>query len=338
MKNIIKIIIALAIISAITYVAGPRAKVQELTGTYQELPEEPLALESFIRSIEDTVAQLKTGNEAKIVWADSLTKAKTPYSIVYIHGFGASQMEGNPVHRQLAEHFQANLFLVRLPEHGVDRPNGMEYLTAQLLTDAVRQAYMIGKSLGEEVIVIGTSMGGALSLVLASERPDVKALVLYSPAIREYGDALQQFFNPWAKFIASNFLLENGTRTMKREGDKGKYWSETYHVNGYESLGVLLRSKMKEETFTKVTMPVFLGYYYKNDSLQDFVVSVPKMKEMYQQLGTEPARKREKAFPNTGDHVIASSITSKDWETVLQETIDFLENVAGIKRSQPTDE
>ncbi|UJP64350.1 alpha/beta hydrolase [Mongoliitalea daihaiensis] len=334
MKTFLKIILALAIVLAIVYIAGPKAKVQALEGEYTEVPSDPLQLEVFIQNIEDTVSQLKIGNEAKIIWADSLLKGKTPYSIVYIHGFGASQMEGDPVHRKIAEHFHANLYVVRLPEHGIDRPNGMEYLSAQLLTDAVRQAYMIGKSLGDEVIVIGTSMGGALSLLLASERPDMKALVVYSPAIREYGEALQQFFNPWAKFLASNFVMENGVRTVKRDGDKAKYWSETYHVNGYEALAVLLRSKMVPETFQAIKTPVFLGYFYKNDSIQDFVVSVPKMQEMFQQLGTPNSFKREMAFPETGDHVIASSITSQDWETVLEQTIDFLENVVNLKALQ----
>ena len=35
-------------------------------------------------------------------------------------------------------------------------------------------------------------------------------------------------------------------------------------------------------------------------------------------------------FPKTGDHVIASSITSKDWQTVLFNSIEFLEKVVGV--------
>lgn len=331
MKTILRVVLGIAITFAIVYMLGPKAKIQALEGEYPEVPTDGIALESFVQSIEDTVSFLKPGNQAKIIWADSIQKNKTPYSIIYIHGFGASQMEGDPVHRKVAEHFGANLYLVRLPEHGIARPNSMEYLTAQLLTDAVRQAYKIGENLGDEVIVMGTSMGGALALVLASERPDMKALILYSPAIQEYGERLQQFFNPWAKFITSNFLMKDGVTKSNREGEKAKYWSEYYHVNGYEALAVLLRSKMVQPTFEKVNMPVFLGYYYESDSAQDFVVSVPKMKEMFQQLGTTSSTKRDMAFPATKDHVIASSITSQDWETVLQETIEFLESVVGIK-------
>jgi hypothetical protein len=54
------------------------------------------------------------------------------------------------------------------------------------------------------------------------------------------------------------------------------------------------------------------------------------MKEMFEQISTPAAMKREKAFPNAGDHVIGSSITSGDWEGVLFSTIDFLENVVKI--------
>ncbi len=317
---------------------GPKASIQELSGDYPQPPTRLTEIESYVRAVEDTVSKLKVGNGAKIIWADSLNKTKTPIAIVYIHGFGASNMEGDPVHRKVAEHFGANLYLARLPEHGVARENSMEYLSADLLLEGARQAYMIGKSLGDSVIVIGTSMGGALTLTLASERPDIKAVVLYSPAIREYGDGLEQFFRPWAKPIASRYLFENGIRKLPREQEKANYWSTSYHINGYESLAVLLRSKMTEKTFNKIKQPLFLGYFFKNDSVQDFVVSVPKMDEMFQQLGTPDSLKRLRQFPESGDHVIASSITSKDWEGVFFETVAFLEETVGLKPRRANEE
>lgn len=338
MKTFLKIMLAIAIVLAISYMLGPKAKIQSLSGDYPEVPTRLIELEAYINGKEDTVKGLKPGNEAKIIWADSINKQKTPYSIIYIHGFGASEMEGSPVNRNVASYFNANLYLVRLPEHGIDREDAMKHMTAQKLVDEVREAYMIGKSLGDSVIVIGTSMGGALSLILASERPDMKALVLYSPAIREGGNALDQFFQPWMKFLAENFMFKNGVNRQPREGDKAKFWSEIYHVNAYEALAILLRSKMNGDTFQKVKVPVFLAYYYKNDQEQDFVVSVPKMLEMFELLGTSESNRRKLAFPETGDHVIASSITSKDWESVQLETIKFLEEVVGIKANNELEE
>ena len=125
-------------------------------------------------------------------------------------------------------------------------------------------------------------------------------------------------------------LLKDGVSTQKREGEKKGYWSEEYHANGYESLAIVMYSEMNKETFAQVKQPVFLGYYFKNEKEKDMVVSVAKMQEMFGQLGTAPALKKEMPFPKTGDHVIASSITSKDWQTVLFNSIEFLEKVVGV--------
>ncbi len=322
---------ATAMILVIVYMLGPRVEKQELTVHFPQVPTRISELEAYIKLREDTVIGLKPGNQAYIQWADSTNKAKTPYSIVYIHGFGASPMEGDPVHRFLATHFGANLFVTRLPDHGIRRANGMEYITAQKLADAAGEAYQIGKSLGDSVIVIGTSMGGALTLLLASQQPEIKAVVLYSPAIRDNGERLSALFEtPWAGVLMEKVMTKNGVIDMKRTGEKAQFWSEVQHFNGYQSLGILLYSEMDSSTFAKIKQPLFLGYYFKSKEEQDPVVSVPKMLEMFGQLGTPKELKKEQAFPKSGDHVIASSITSEDWQGVLFSTIDFLENVAKI--------
>lgn len=330
LKKIFLGLFATAMILVVVYMLGPKVSTQSLTIAFPGVPTDSQALESYLRSREDSVKGLKPGNEAYILWADSLTKKKTPYSIVYIHGFGASPMEGDPVHRFLAAHFGANLFATRLPEHGIIRENGMEYLSAQALANAAGEAYQIGKSLGDKVIVVGTSMGGALGLLLASQQPDLHALVLYSPAIRDEAKLLEGLFKPWTFLVMKKTMLKNGVNKQPREGEKGAYWSEEYHANGYESLAVLLYSEMNQTTFAKVKQPVFMGYYFKNEKEKDMVVSVPKMQEMYSQLGTPTALKKEMAFPKTGDHVIASSITSQDWQGVLFSTIEFLEKVGKV--------
>lgn len=323
-------IFAAAMLFAILYMVGPKVEKQDLVIHYPQIPTRMVELENYLVQREDTVKGLKPGNEAYIVWADSTNKRKTPYSIVYIHGFGASPMEGDPVHRFLAAHFGANLYVTRLPEHGISRDNGMEYLTAQKLADAAGEAYQIGRNLGDSVIVVGTSMGGALTLLLASQQPEIKAVAVYSPAIRDNGEKLSNLFDPWMEKLMEWTMMENKVIHQTREGEKAQYWSEDYHIHGYESLGVLMYSMMNKKTFEKIHQPLFLGYYYKNEREQDFVVSVPQMLGMYNELGTPESLKRKVAFPESGDHVIGSSITSKDWEGVLFSTIDFLENVAKV--------
>ncbi|MBN7816145.1 alpha/beta hydrolase [Algoriphagus pacificus] len=319
-----------AMVLAILYMLGPNVKKKQLTINFPEVPTRVQEIQSYVNEREDTVVGLKPDNEAYIVWADSTNKRKTPYSIVYIHGFGASPMEGDPVHRFLAAHFGANLFVTRLPEHGIKRANGMEYLSAQALADAAGEAFQMGQSLGDSVIVVGTSMGGALTLLLASQQPTIKAVVVYSPAIRDNGNKLEAFFTPWAQQLMIWTMMDDKVIHQNRTGEKALYWSEDYHINGYESLAVLMYSMMNKQTYSKIHQPLFLGYYYKSEEEQDFVVSVPEMLNMYEELGTPDALKRKEAFPEAGDHVIGSSITSKDWEGVLFKTIDFLENVAKV--------
>lgn len=320
---------ATAMVLAIVYMLGPKLSTQELVIHFPEVPEAS-GLEAYLQQREDSVIGLKPGNEAYIQWVDSTKKEKTPYSIVYIHGFGASPMEGDPVHRFLATHFGANLFVTRLPEHGIKRDNAMEYLSAEALADAAGEAYQIGKQLGDEVIVVGTSMGGALTLLLGSQQPNIKALVTYSPAIRDNGEVLSLFFKPWLAKLYETFMTDKGVLHQEREGEKAMYWTEEYHINSHKSLAILMYGEMNRPTFQKIDQPLFLGYYYKSEEEQDFVVSVPRMQEMFEDLGTSPSLKQKKTFPEAGDHVIASSITSDDWEGVLFNTIDFLENTVGI--------
>ena len=58
---------------------------------------------------EEAKHKVKPNNEAKIIWADS-NHQQTDYAIVYLHGFSASQMEGDPVHRNIAKQFHCNLY------------------------------------------------------------------------------------------------------------------------------------------------------------------------------------------------------------------------------------
>jgi esterase/lipase len=331
MKKVLPWLMGSAIFIVIFYMLGPKESVQNLSGTYPEVPTDLEQLEAYIQLGEDTVQGLKPNNEARIVWADPGQKKKTPYSMLYVHGFGASQMEGDPVHQQLAQYFGANLFLARLPEHGIERSNAFEYLDAKRLVEGARRAYMISRQLGDSVIVVGTSMGGALSLILAEERPEIHSLVLYSPCIAVYGDRLDPLFQPWMKQLMKMTMTnEDGVQVVQREAEEGKYWAKNYHINAYTSLAVLLKSKMNQETFEKVKQPLFMAYYYKNEEEQDKVVSVPALLDMYASVSTSEDKKRKVAFPEAGDHVIASSLKTESWDKVLQESIKFLEEVVHL--------
>ena len=307
-------------------VMGPRPAVGTLSGQLPMVTSNLATLEQEINQREAANPQVKPDNQARIVWADSTRKEKTPYSMVYLHGFGASQGEGAPVHTMLAERYGCNLYLARLKEQGIESDSAFKSLTAENLLASAREAVAIGYALGEQVIVVATSTGGALGLVIAGENPDLAGLILYSPLIAPYDEQLYWLNRPWG-VKAMETSLGADHLINERSGLTKQYWSRYYHINGYVTLAVLVDEAMNEETFRKVKCPVFLGYYYKNEEEQDNVVSVPAMHPMFDQLGTSAAEKRKVAFPAAGNHVIASYIRSHDWRGVYQATDTFLQEV-----------
>jgi esterase/lipase len=325
MKKAAKWLLGIIIILFFAYFIGPRPPKPSFTIIDNQLPSSLTELEKSVNDSEKMVKGLKPDNQARIVWADTSKKEKTKIAFLYLHGFSASQAEGAPVHTDLAKKYNANLYLARLYEHGIDRGDStMIRLNADDYEASAERALQIAERLGDEVVVIGTSAGGALTLFLASRHPEIKAIVLYSPCVKIYDKTAGILNKPWGLQIARAATGGKVQRDSSYSKEHSNYWSLTYRTEAIVSLQNLVSYTMSSGTFSKITCPVFLGYYYKNETEQDKTVSVPAMLKMFDELGTPPAMKEKKAFPETGAHVIASYIRSKDWKSVENETDKFL--------------
>jgi esterase/lipase len=282
-------------------------------------------IDNVIAKKEAAVPGIKPGNEAAIIWADSTSHQKTAIALVYLHGFGASKREGEPVVKLLSQKYKANVYQSRLSEHGIDRANGFEYLTPENYIASAKEAVAIGKMLGDKVIIVSTSTGGTLGLTLAAEDPTIAGLILYSPFIDLINPQMAAVLTPEGR---AGFVKMNGSEIQKqnRPAEEAKFWSTSYHVQGYAALIKMLKDNMTPATFEKVKCPVFVGYYYKNEQEQDNVVSVPAILKMYDQLGTPNDKKTKVAFAEAGNHVIACDLRSKDWKSVYNETTQFIDN------------
>ena len=313
----------------IVYLFGPRPDEPKYI---KAMPVVPAAaeLDKFI-SAREAAHKLRPNNEARIVWANDSIKKQTDYAIVYVHGFSASQEEGNPVHRNIAKQYGCNLYLSRLAEHGIDTTEQLQNLTADTYWESAKEALAIGKQLGKKVILMGTSTGGTQALQLAATYPaDVAALILYSPNIAINDNNAWLLNNHWGLQIArlvkgSNYNNPDDERPIYKQ-----YWNKPYRIEALVTLEEMLETTMNKETFSKVKQPVLLLYYYKDEQHQDNVVKVSAMKEMFSQLATDTINKRAIALPNTGDHVIASPIKSGDVESVERETGRFLQQIMGL--------
>jgi len=331
MKKVIISLVALASILTLIFFLGPRPDTPVLEGTLPPVETDLLALEEAIRQREAANPFIKPDNEARIIWADS-SKQRTAYSMVYLHGFGASQGEGEPTHRLLAERFGCNLYLSRLIEQGIQSDSAFKTMTADNLLESAKEAVAVGKALGDSVIIIGTSTGGALGLYITAENTEIAGLILYSPIIAPKDESLYLLNGPWGRELGETVLGEISRE--EREGKVKQYWSDIYYLEGYMALASLVENTMVPETFAKIDAPVFLGYYYKDEEEQDQVVSVPAMLEMYEQLGTPLAQKRKVAFPGAGNHVISSAYRSADWEGVYEASVAFLEDIMQLQPQQ----
>ncbi len=331
MKRFLKITAALVAMLAVVYFLGSKPAAPNYNNNLIKVPSDPAALEAYVASNE-AKHKVKPDNEARIVWANDSTKAKTPYVIVYLHGFSASQEEGNPVHRNIAKQFGCNMYLARLSEHGIDTTDALVNMTATRLWESAKEAYAIGKQLGDKVILMGTSTGGTVALELASNFEDVAGLVLYSPNIAINNPSAFLTNNPWGLQIARMVMggkenvLKNRTDTYK------KYWNHQYRLEAVVELQELLETTMIPSHFNKIKCPLLTLYYFKDEKNQDPVVKVSAMKEMFEAVATPTNLKRMLPIPEAGNHVLASPIQSNDIVTVEKETALFLEQVMQIKK------
>jgi pimeloyl-ACP methyl ester carboxylesterase len=283
-------------------------------------------LEMQVNASEGSLPNVKPDNQARIIWAEPMAKQKTPFSVVYLHGLGGSLGDGMGVHTAFARRYGCNLYLSRLHGHGLVTENALGDLTPENYFDSAKYAISVGERLGDRVIVMGTSTGGSLALIIAASHPEIAGLILFSPNIDFYDQATDILTAPWGLGIAklvrrSRFIASDDPERVR------KYWYSKYRLEGVAAVKNLLNNEMNEKTFSMIHQPLFVGYYYKNESSQDDRVSVPRMLQMYDEVGTPPDAKRKVAFPTAGVHPIASELISQDVESVRVETYKFAEEV-----------
>lgn len=309
----------------IAYFLGPRPTPPRFKKELPPVPTEIAALENYIQKRESG-HRVKPDNEARIIWFNDSLKQKTACSLVYLHGFSASQEEGDPVHIQLAKRFGCNLYLSRLADHGIDTVDAMINLTADKLWESAKEAYAIGRQLGHKVILVGTSTGGTLALKLAAQYPEIAGLILLSPNIAINDPNAWILNNHWglqvARLVKGKYNTSSDTTTIYK-----KYWYHRYRMESTVELEELLESSMKASVFERIKQPVLVLYYYKDEEHQDDVVKVSAIERMFRQLGTPDSLKREVPVPGAGDHVIGSYIKSKDVKTVQDEAGKFMEDI-----------
>ncbi|WP_342221722.1 hypothetical protein [Candidatus Fukatsuia endosymbiont of Tuberolachnus salignus] len=323
----IGIIIMIMVILGMIYLSGPKPAVPIYDPTLPVVPKDPVQLVQYIQEKEKSF-RIKPNNEARILWFNPAQPSKTACSMVYLHGFSASQQDGDPIHFNTARRYGCNLYLSRLDEHGLVTTDPLLKMTVAGLWKDAKEALSIRNALGNKVILISTSTGSTLALKLAAEFPnDVAALINLSPNVAINDPFVFMINNPWGLQFAR--LIKNGrfqAGTIKTREEK-KYWYQAYRLEAVVQLQNLLESTMHKLTFDQIRQLVLNLYYYKDEQQQDSVVKVPAILKMHQELATEQHNKRTIAIPNANTHTLGSGMHTGDLPTVENAINKFVEEV-----------
>ena len=318
----------------VIFLFGPKVEKPTISG--KTAPEQIVLslreLENQIIASENLVKYIKPDNESRILWANPDSLYKTEYVLLYLHGFSASPKEGYPINYDFGKHYGMNTYIPRLYGHGLDSPENLIDATPDKLILSAKEALNVARQLGNKIIIMSTSTGGTLSLLLAAENPDVFAQILYSPNIELKDNSAKILTYPWGLNLGK--LIAGETLSYNDEPEVKKYWQSNYRIEGVVYLESLVENSMTKSTFKKVVQPLFLGYYYKNEIENDPTVKVSAMLKMYRQISTPKELKREHAFPEVGVHPFASGIKSKNIDAVRNETYKFAEEILMLKPIQ----
>lgn len=324
----VKILLLVVVVIVAVYLLGPKFDKPVYSDDLPAIDINIENVEAFVKNVEAGF-DIKEDNEARVIWHNDSIDQKTKFSMLYLHGFSASWYEGNPTHINLARQIGANLFLSRLKAHGLKHPDAFAEMDPAGLYESAKEALLIARELGEEVIVVGTSTGGTLALKLAADFPElVSSIVLLSPNIEINNPAAFILSGPWGL----PFARYNGDGSLYRDLGEGmpvehQYWYRRYRWEAVVYLQQLVETTMTAKTFQKVTCPVFLGYYYKDENHQDETVRVDAMLEMFDELGTPDHMKEKQAFPEAGAHVIGCADFSPSAGDVEREVLHFLTTI-----------
>ncbi|MEM6726583.1 MAG: hypothetical protein AAF598_21270 [Bacteroidota bacterium] len=327
MKKMGFLLLVLVLIAIIGWFAGPRPSFEAVHPEWPTYDLSAEEVEHLVNKWESEQTDLKEGNAAHIYWADS-SKAKTPWSIVFIHGFSASPKAGYPIVDDLAKAWGCNTYYSRIADHGRATKESFAELTPQMMIESTGKALAIGKSIGEKVLVIGSSTGCTLGAYYAYAEPaSVDALMFYSPNIDMAAKGTGMMTGPWGLQLTRKMMGSNYRAIPGFDGELAQYWTTPYRVEGLVAVRDLLDQTMTPEGFAQIEQPLYMAYYFKNDSLKDKTISIEAANRFFDQAGTTDDQKVKAVFPEIGAHVMLSHLQAKDFKDIRESATAFARDI-----------
>lgn len=321
-KWIGRIVLILVIVIGGIALFGPREEV-DLSATF-----DPAVLgddlDAYFADSEAKFSDIVEGTQKRVIWAGDVG-AKTPVSVLYIHGFSATSEEIRPVPDKLAEALGANLVFTRLTGHGRSGDAMAEPAAADWMADTA-EAFAAARLVGDKVIVVSKSTGGTL-VAAAALRDDlmenVAGSIFVSPNFKLNSAAATILTWPavrwWGPIVAGD------QRSFEPQNDGHKnYWTTHYPTVALMPMAALVKH-VDGLDLSAAKIPAMFVI-----SDQDKVVSPVKNREIAEEWGGDSTL--EILTMDEGDdpfsHVIAGDILSPgQTETASQSMINWAQAV-----------
>lgn len=304
-----KVLGGLIIVLATLILLGPVNKFGPDTPASKPAPPTSLIdIESWLANSEFGYPNIRPGTAKGIVWAEG-DKRKTPWSVVYIHGFSATRLETAPVADEVAKALGANLFYTRLSGHGLDG-EAMGQATAQDWMADTLEAVQIGQALGDKVLVISCSTGSTLSTWLGTtpQAKQVNAFVFISPNFGLKNKMSELINFPWGKQIAT---AVSGKTIAYEQTDprEAVAWTGSYPTKALFPMMALVK-KVRDSDLSAFKTPVLVLY-----SAADQTVDPDNIKQAFARFGSSQKTIDAVIYSHSkGQHVLAGAI--RDPESV----------------------
>lgn len=254
LRNIVLFLLALG---GLAYLFGPYEDVS-LTANFDEsLLDQGVA--AHFATVEARHDNITPGVEKQVIWAAD-AEAKTPWAVLYLHGFSATSREIRPVPESVAVGLGANLILTRLQGHGQDGA-ALADATVQGWMQDVAEGLAVARRIGDRVLIIATSTGGTLATAAVLDdtlKQRVAGVVMVSP---NFG--IQNPLAPLLTFPAARYwlpMLAGKDRAFEPRNDgQAKYWTTAYPSVAVLPMAALVK-KVSQLDVSEAGVPAFFFY------------------------------------------------------------------------------
>ena len=219
----------------------------------------------------------------------------------------------SPFPSAVALGLNANIYNARLSGHGC----GGEALGKVKVKDWVfdlSEALEIGRKIGEKIIIIGSSTGGTLAAVAASEK-NVSGIIFVSPNFKVRHRFFQIFTLGFARFWIP-LILGKYREFQPISKEHAIYWTTRYPIVAVITMATLVK-KVVSQNFNKKNCPALFIV-----SEEDKVVDAKKTLQIAKQWGGKSLVNLVKCGPydDPHSHVLAGDIKSPTQTEKLVET------------------